>query len=289
MHFDPGTIVLILISFFAAVVNGALGYGFSSLTVPVALLFYPNKILAPALVLVELAVNLYTLAVNRRGLRAAARRTWSIVLSLIPGIILGSYMLSSVHPGWLKFSTYIVILPLILLQAAGFRKHIHAERKVGIPLGVGIGILYSTTTISGPPLAIMFNNQGLKKEEFRAALGVVRVAETVMTAIAYYFLRLYVPGNGTIISYVAPGVLIGLPLGVRIIRSMNPETFRRVCMSFDAWVVGFGLSRAAMELKLLSSPGAYIILLAVALVDAYLLYRYFWRKNLVGWHRDKIP
>jgi hypothetical protein len=50
-----------------------------------------------------------------------------------------------------------------------------------IPLGVGV--LYSTTTISGPPLAPMFDNQGVDKKEFRAALGTVRVAKTVMTAV----------------------------------------------------------------------------------------------------------
>lgn len=40
-------IVLVLITFIAATVNGALGYGFSSITVPVALLFYTNRILNP--------------------------------------------------------------------------------------------------------------------------------------------------------------------------------------------------------------------------------------------------
>ena len=50
-------VVLVLITFVAATVNGALGYGFSSITVPVALLFYTNRILNPALVLVELVIN----------------------------------------------------------------------------------------------------------------------------------------------------------------------------------------------------------------------------------------
>ncbi len=62
-------------------------------------------------------------------------------------------------------------LALILLQAAGVRRPIHAEHAAGLPLAIGVGVLYSTTTISGPPLALMFNNQGLRKEEFRAALG----------------------------------------------------------------------------------------------------------------------
>ena len=51
------TLVLVLITFVAATVNGALGYGFSSITVPIALLFYTNRILNPALVLVELVIN----------------------------------------------------------------------------------------------------------------------------------------------------------------------------------------------------------------------------------------
>jgi len=49
--------VLVLVTLAAAVVNGALGHGFSSITVPVALLFYTSRILNPALVLLEVAIN----------------------------------------------------------------------------------------------------------------------------------------------------------------------------------------------------------------------------------------
>lgn len=60
-----------------------------------------------------------------------------------------------------------------------------------MPLGLGVGVLYSTTTISGPPLALMLNNQGVNKDQFRAALGTVRVVETMLTAIVFGFLGLY--------------------------------------------------------------------------------------------------
>ena len=46
-------------------------------------------------------------------------------------------------------------------------------------------------------------------------------------------------------------------------------------MSFDAWVVGFGLSRVLIELRLITSPTAYSVWLAVILADLYLLYVYF--------------
>ena len=39
---DTQHLALLAITFFAAIVNGALGYGFSSITVPLALLFLTN-------------------------------------------------------------------------------------------------------------------------------------------------------------------------------------------------------------------------------------------------------
>ena len=270
-----GGIVLFVIALFAATVNGAIGYGFSSLTVPVALLFFPNKMLSPALVLVELAINTWVVIINRGSLAAVYKRAFPILIGLIPGILIGSFMLKSANPGMLKFGTYIVLLPIILMQAAGFRRPIHSEHLAGLPLGLGVGALYATTTISGPPLAMMFNNQGLDKEEFRAALGTVRVVETTLTAIAYGFLGLFSTTSLRLAAPIAPAVLLGLPLGSYMIRYMKGETFRRVCMSFDAWIVGFGLARSIIDLKLLSAAGAYSVWGVVILFDLYLLYQYF--------------
>lgn len=272
---DLAVITLIAITFLAATVNGALGHGFSSLSVPVGLLFYTNRILSPALVLVEVFINAYVLIINRKSLPQVWRRVFPMFYGLIPGIIIGSYVLSSVNSGVIKFMTYFIILPLILLQAAGVRRHIQSERAVCVPFGAGIGILYSVTTISGPPLALMFNNQGYAKRDFRAALGFIRVTESTVTAIAYYFLGLYSPASTQILYLIVPSVLIGIPIGTFIIRHLDAETFRRVCMSFDAWIIGFGLSRVLIELGLIYSPMAYSVLLATLLIDSYLLYQYF--------------
>ena len=272
---DVELIILVAITVFAATVNGALGYGFSSLTVPVALLFYPNKVLSPALVLVEVVVNSYTLLVNRRSLPKIWRRVLPILFGLIPGILVGSYTLSAAHPEWLRLFTYAILLPLVVVQAAGLRRPIRSERAIGVPFGAGVGALYSVTTISGPPLALMFNNQGFVKEEFRAALGLIRVVESTLTAAAYFFLDLYSPGSTRILLSIVPSVAIGLPLGAYIIRQLDAETFRRICMSFDAWVIGFGLSRVLIDLTLMASPTAYSVWLVVILFDLYLLYQYF--------------
>ncbi|MEK7216352.1 MAG: sulfite exporter TauE/SafE family protein, partial [Chloroflexota bacterium] len=122
------------------------------------------------------------------------------------------------------------------------------------------------------------NNQGFVKEDFRAALAVVRVVESTLTAVVYGFLGLYSAASFELIPLIVPSILIGLPLGAMLIGRMNPETFRRVCMSFDAWVVGFGLSRALIETGILPSPNAYIALAIAATMDLWLLFRFFRRR-----------
>ncbi|MGZ8374126.1 MAG: sulfite exporter TauE/SafE family protein [Nitrospira sp.] len=268
-------VVLVLITFVAATANGALGYGFSSITVPVALLFFTNRILNPALVLIELVINAYVLFINRKSIPNVFWRVAPILGGLAVGVGIGSYLLFLVQPAWIKFVTYLFLLPLILLQAAGIRKPIRAEKAIGVPFGVGLGTLYSLTTISGPPLALLFNNQGYPKQDFRAALGIIRLTESSLTAIAYGFIGFYSAGSMEIIPYIVPSVMIGIPLGTYLIRLMDPETFRRICMAFDGLIVGFGLSRVLVELNLASTLTTYSILSIVVLINGYLLFRFF--------------
>src|SRR4051812_21328805 len=220
---DAHLLALAGITLFAAVVNGALGYGFSSLTVPVALFFLTNRVLNPALVPIEVVLNAYVLWVNRASVPQVWRRVLPIVIALAPGVVLGTALVTFVNADWLKFITYVTLLPLILLQAAGFRRPIQSERAAGYAFGGALGVLYSMTTISGPPLAVALSNQGLAKQEFRAALGLIRLAESSMTAVAYAWAGLYSLESMKLIPQIVPSLAIGVPIGSQLIRHIRPE------------------------------------------------------------------
>ena len=259
----------------AAFVNGALGYGFSSLTVPLALLFLSNRTLTPALVLLEVALNAYVLWVNRSALPRVWRRVLPVTIGLAPGVVAGTFIVSTVSPDWLKFGTYVVLLPLILIQTIGYRRPIRAEQAAGLFFGGGVGVLYAVTTISGPPLAVALNNQGFSKQEFRAALGFVRLAESTMTAVAYLATGLFIRDSVALLPWIVPSVAIGVPLGTVAIRHMDAETFRRVSMSFDAWIVSFGVSVLLRQLHLVDGNAAFSVMAIVVAIDMWLLRRFF--------------
>jgi len=272
---EIGTIVLILITFVAAAINGGLGYGFSSTAVPVALLFYTNKVLNPAIVLLEVVINLYILVIHWKNIKAVFPRVFPIIIGAVPGVLLGALLLSRVDSAWVKLITFSFLLPLVLMQAGGIRRPIQAEKAAGLFFGTGVGFFYSVTTVSGPPLAVILSNQGLVKKEFRAALGIIRLSLSSLTAVSYYYLGLYQPESIGVLATIIPSVILGIPIGTYVIRKVNPETFRRICMSFDAWFVSFGLSRVMIQLNILQSPIAYSIVAIAILIDGKLLYKYF--------------
>jgi uncharacterized protein len=271
----PQQLAISIITLVAAIVNGALGYGFSSITVPLTLLFLSNRILNPALVLIEVTLNAYVLWVNRAAVPHIWRRMFPICVGLLPGVLVGTLLVSQIDPTPLKLGTYLVLLPLILVQAAGYRRPIRSERSASLAFGGAVGVLYASTTISGPPLAVMLNNQGLAKHEFRAALGLVRLTESTLTALAYAWAGLFTSSSLALIPNILPSVAIGIPVGALVIRHVRSETFRRVCMSFDAWVVAFGISNVLQQLRWVEGSAAYSVLVVVVLLDAWLLYRFF--------------
>ena len=46
-------------------------------------------------------------------------------------------------------------------------------------------------------------------------------------------------------------------------------------MSFDAWVVGFGISTLLRQLHVIETDAAFSVLAAVGVLDIWLLYRFF--------------
>jgi uncharacterized membrane protein YfcA len=105
---DAALIVLAGIAFFAAFVNGALGYGFSSLTVPLALIFYTNRILNPAVVVIEVILNWYVLFINLSGVPSVWKRVFPILVGMLPGIATGAFVLASLQPGWIKLVPSVI-------------------------------------------------------------------------------------------------------------------------------------------------------------------------------------
>lgn len=270
---EPTTLGLLLVALCAATLNGAMGYGFSSIVTPIAILWFTNRQLNPALILVELGVNLTLLYRERRVLAGTWRRAAALLPGLLPGVAVGSLGLFFLAPQGVRIVVYTLLLPLVFLQLLGVRRHITRERRSAPLVGAGVGLLYSLTTISGPPLALYWRNQGLSKEEFRAAMAQVRVAESSFTVAAYGALGLFTPSSLGLVPALLIPVLLGIPLGALIVRRVSRDSFSRLVMAADAGIVSYGLSRVVVGLGWTSDLQGWILmgLLVVATLATLLV------------------
>lgn len=269
---------LAAITLVAAVVNGAIGYGFSSITVPVALVFLTNRLLNPALVIVEVAANAYALAINRRHVSEVWPQVRGIAVGLPVGISAGTLAVAYVDPPLMKAVTFACLLPVILLQGTGWRRPLASLRVAGPIVGTGVGSLYAMTTISGPPLAVLLTNQGLAQGTFRAGMASLRLVESVLAVAAYAWAGLFTSDTPSLLLSVLPSLAIGLPLGAWIIARVPDDVFRRVCISLDAWLVGFALLMLMRPLAGLTAPATYSLLAGVVLIDAVSFRRFLKRR-----------
>lgn len=237
---DTHLLLLVLVTTASATINGALGHGFSTLTVPLALLWIAQALLNPVLVLLEVFLSLWAFLGSLGHFPAVARHARPMVLTLLPGLVVGGLALRFLPGGPLKVATYALLLPLALWQALGGRP----KRAPGpATYGAATGLLYGLTTISGPVLSLYFHHQRLPKDDYRAAISFIRLVES--TASALVLLALGLMGSHTVKAAVPllPGVILGLALGQMLLNLAPEGAFRRFVGCFNVFALSFGLAR----------------------------------------------
>ena len=113
--------------------------------------------------------------------------------------------------------------------------------------------MYSTTTISGPLIAIALHDEFASASEFRAAIALARTCESLTTAIAYFATGLYTEATVPLCLSMILGVALGVPVGGALARSANPLIFRQLSISFNGSIIVLGL---ASVLRALTYPAA---------------------------------
>ena len=273
MHLpSPHWLWLAAITLAGALVNGILGHGFSTLSVPLALVLVSQRVLNPVLVLLEVALNAGSFLVSLRAFPAVWPRVRVFAFALLPGVLLGALVLRFAPPAPLRLFTYLLLLPLVLFHAFGRKRSKSAGRKPALPFGLATGLVYGLTTISGPVLSAYFHQEDGGKEAYRASVSFVRLVESVATAGAYLALGLFTRATlGTALPLV-PAVLAGLGLGAWLLRGFSQEAFRHFCVVFNTFAVSFGLAKllgASSQLPAWTLHAGWIGLTGAALASRF--------------------
>ena len=185
--------VVVLALLLAVVLQAATGFGFALLAGPsLYVVMTPTKAVALLLIL-GLAVNALVLAGERRRLEVDWGDLRPAMLAALPGLPIGAVLVRALPADALRVAIGVIVCGLVahrLWRRAPARRLVPGRATAAVA-GLSAGILTTSTTTNGPPLALWLGGRG-------RAPAVVR--DTVSAA----FLMLDVVGLVVVLAVVGP-------------------------------------------------------------------------------------
>jgi uncharacterized membrane protein YfcA len=167
----------------AGVIQGLTGFGSALVMVPVLSMFLSPREVVPITLVLGTIMNLVIMVQARRSVDR--RMLLPLFVPALVGIPIGTLVLLVLPAPFLRILIGGVIISFSLALLAGFSMEIRNERVASVPIGFASGVLNGSITMSGPPLILFFQNQGMDRARFRANLVTFFFVTNVVTMASF--------------------------------------------------------------------------------------------------------
>jgi len=209
-----------------AMLQGSVGLGLALVAAPFLLLIDPA--LVPGPLMANGFVLVLAMTVRERRAVDISSVSWAVA-----GAVLGSgaaVILLKLIP----FEAFALVFGLVLLAGVG----LSAMKWAGLPsrglifaAGAVSGLMGTTTSIGGPPLALAFQNS--EGEHLRATMSVYFVAASLLALGGLAIVGRFGLAEMKLAAYLLPGMLVGLYFSNYTRHHFRPEYVRRVVLSLS--------------------------------------------------------
>src|SRR5580765_4121859 len=153
-------------------VSALTGMGFGLVLGPVAFALLEPEAAVLALIVLSIVVNLLVLLGERRRPRVAWGETAPIVVASVPGAACGVLILRALPKSVLQIVVGVGVIAAGLVRVRARRNDIAAATGPGrggarLALGFALGALTTSTSITGPPLALWLSRRGYEPSVVR--------------------------------------------------------------------------------------------------------------------------
>lgn len=174
------------------ITQGTIGFGLGTIATPIIALIRPE--LVPTLILLlALCISSYTLS------RTFRETSWRVVgissLARIPGSLVGAWSIAILSPDGLSIFIGCAVLLAMTLSSLGWSPRPTTANT--LIAGVASGILGTSTSIGGPPMALIMKRFDPNRTRGTFVLGTLisliilafngQITSTQVTAAAAYF------------------------------------------------------------------------------------------------------
>lgn len=198
----PQLLLASLLVFAGALVQSAVGFGLAVIAAPLLYLIEPRLVPGPPLFL-ALVLSLLNVWKNRASL--AVGELSGAVAGRIPGMLLALWLLERADPWLMSLLVAAAVLAAVLVSLAPVRPQPTTLRLV--LAGLASGFMGTSTSIGGPPLALLY--QHAHGERVRANLAGYFVVGSFMSLIGLTLIGHFDGGQLVCALALLPAALAG--------------------------------------------------------------------------------
>ena len=221
-----------------AAIQGAIGFGFALIAVPVLALVEPGSV--PVTVLALSLPMTIGMAVRERAHADRSGFGWLIVGRVV-GTAIGIAILASVSPDGLSVVIGVALLLAVAWSIRGI--HVVPTPISSVAAGAVSGAMGTTSAIGGPALAILYQRR--PGPELRSTLAAVFVVGSLISLAALLAAGEVHVGELVLAAGLLPALVGGLVLGGIVSRRLDGPWLRPSVLAFaaaaGALIVGRGL------------------------------------------------
>ena len=212
-----------------ASVQSATGFGFALILSPAMLALLEPHEAVTALLLLGFALNLLLLfGAGSEPSAVRWRAVGPMLLAALPGLAVGLLVLAVISKPALQVVVGLAVGAAALVQARGLRLPVTAREptlRSACAVGLASGALTTSTTVSGPPIVLWLQSQGVGPAELRASLAASFLGLSVAGAALLAAGGVLAVEPAVVLPLLGVTVL-GHLLGARAFRGFDPPRFR---------------------------------------------------------------
>jgi len=224
-------LVVVGLSGLGAFVQGATGLGYGLVVAPALFAVLEPRQALYAVLLSALVLNGLMLVGSRPVVRTRAAGT--VLLWALPGFVAGAALVGYISRSHLQVAVGIAVVLAVLARAWHPGVVTDPRRRSVIRAGAGLssGLLTTTISANGPPLALWLDAEGTRGRELRDTLQVLFIGFNLAGAAALAVHELPRSHTMAVTALLLPGLVAGLVAGRRLAPRLSPATARHLALA----------------------------------------------------------
>lgn len=214
----------------AAMVKGAIGFGFPLVSIPLLSAIIGPRAAVPVIAVPTLLSNF--IMVSRGSATRASTHLLLALAGLAVGTLAGAAVITALDPRWLSVLVGVVTLGYVLATAFRLTALVPeaAGRRAAPVVGLAAGLLGGATGIFAPLLASYLHLLRMGKREFIFWITMMFFVSNIVQVVSYAHLGLYA-GQVLLLALIGcVPMAIGTWSGMALQDRLDPEVFGRIVL-----------------------------------------------------------